>query len=535
MKANYLLMKKVSTLFLVLAVAALGVIWMSGCGKKTVPVESGKIVSAEPTSFKEVTSKLDPGGNFYLYLSTEQLLANLSDNLATWRDAVTSIPNLKDQQETVTNAFNVGTRLIKDSGVEDISGLGMSSIAREPGFYYNKLVVHHYSGQGNGFIWTLFGKAPHELGALDLLPTNTAMAAFYDLDAAQAWAVIQRECEQSGIPQAADLLKNFPQQFEQGSGMKWSDVLDSLGGEFGFVVTLNDQKMVTIPLPGQSLEIPDPAFMMVAKVKNDAIFNHIDESMKKNRQRGLIRVDKDGLKMRTMPVPVPLSITLRPSVATGGGYLFFSTSDALVKEAMAVKGGKAGLKSTEEFKKLATDVPLEGNEFCFVSQRFGQTMAKIQQQTLQMNDQASPKMKELLQSFMKPDKAAFMFAVGANTDEGWIAVGNGNKGGGSALAASAAVPAGILAAIALPNFFQAREVAQRNKCLNNLRQIDAAKQVWATENNKTPADVPTWTDIKPYLGKNAGKLTCPKGGEYIIGAVGEKPRCSIPGHTLPSS
>src|SRR5215468_1413702 len=35
-------------------------------------------VSAEKTSFKEVTSQLDPGGNLYLYLGTAQWLEGLS-------------------------------------------------------------------------------------------------------------------------------------------------------------------------------------------------------------------------------------------------------------------------------------------------------------------------------------------------------------------------------------------------------------------------------------------------------------------------
>lgn len=528
-------MKKSFLLAVVLTAAALSLVWVSGCGKQqSVPVESGKIVSAEPTSFKEVTSKLDPGGSLYMYLSTEQCLQNLSGKIGTWRDALMSVPDMQDQQQAITNGFNIVTRLIKDSGVQDISGLGMSSIAREPGFYYNKMVVHHYSGQGNGFMWTMFGKAPHELAGLDLLPTNTAMAAFYDFDVAQGWDVIQKECEQSGFPQATEFLKSFPQQFEQGAGMKWNDVLGSLGGEFGIVVTLNEEKMVTIPMPGQgTLDIPEPAFMLVAKVKNDAIFNHIDEELQKSRQR-VIKVDKGGLKMRTMPIPLPLPITLRPTIATSEGYLFVATSDAAVQEALAVKGGKAGLKSTDEFKKLSTGVPLEGNEFCFLSQRFGQAVMKIQQQALENNNQAPPQLKGLMESFMKPENAGYMFGVGANTDEGWIAIGNGNQGGGSVLAASAAVPAGLLAAIAIPNFVKARGVAQRNTCINNLRMIDGAKQTWALENNKTASDVPSWSDLRPYLGRR-GNPKCPQGGEYVIGSVGEKPRCSIPGHELPQS
>jgi len=152
-------MKKVCSIGVVFVLVGLGFVLVNGCGqKKTVAVESGKFSSAETTSFNEVTSKLDPGGSFYLYLGTEQWLKGLSDKVGSWRVMANAIPDLQDQHQEIENAFNVGTRLIKDSGLEDISGIGMSSIAREPGFYYNKMVVHHYPGKGNGFLWTMFGR-----------------------------------------------------------------------------------------------------------------------------------------------------------------------------------------------------------------------------------------------------------------------------------------------------------------------------------------------------------------------------------------
>lgn len=537
-------MKKISALATTLAVAVVGFVLLNGCNKQapttttTTPVESGSLKSAETNSFKEVTAKLDPGGDLYLYVSTEQWLKNLSGTLEKWRGAVDSMPNLGDNQQAITNGFNVVTRLIKDSGVEDISGIGMSSIAREPGTYYNKIIVHHYSGQGNGFIWTIFGEQPHELGGLDLLPANTALAMFNDVDVPGIWSVVQKECEQSGFPQASEFLDNLPQQFEKGTGLKWNDVLDSLGGEFGVVMTLDESKMVTVPAPTSTpLQIPDPALMVVVKVKNDTIFNRLDELLKKQQQAGMISTDKDGVKMRTVPVPIPVGITLRPSIATSQGYLFLATSDALIQEALAVKGGKAGLKSTDEFKKLMTGVPMQGNQFCFLSRRFGQTMMQIQQEALENNQGMPEQLKELVQSLMQPDKAGFGFSVGANTDAGWMAVGNGNQSGGKMLAAATVFPAGILAGIAVPNFVKARETAQKNACMNNLRLIDGAKQSWALENNKKATDVPTWDDIQPYLGmgKLKSKPRCPSGGEYTIGPVGELPRCSIPGHALPQS
>lgn len=82
---------------------------------------------------------------------------------------------------------------------------------------------------------------------------------------------------------------------------------------------------------------------------------------------------------------------------------------------------------------------------------------------------------------------------------------------------------------------QADEESARNQCINNLRQIYAAKQEWALENNKTADAIPTAQDIAPYIKLDAdGNIPgCPSGGTYTIGAVGVPPTCSIPGHVLP--
>jgi competence protein ComGC len=94
----------------------------------------------------------------------------------------------------------------------------------------------------------------------------------------------------------------------------------------------------------------------------------------------------------------------------------------------------------------------------------------------------------------------------------------------------------MMLAIAIPNFVKARETAQTNACINNLRQIDAAKQEWALENNKQSTDTPTQADLthlkdNQYF-KNGQFPTCPAGGTYTIGTVGEAPTCSIPKHQL---
>jgi hypothetical protein len=76
--------------------------------------------------------------------------------------------------------------------------------------------------------------------------------------------------------------------------------------------------------------------------------------------------------------------------------------------------------------------------------------------------------------------------------------------------------------------------AALSSCINNLRQIDAAKQEWALQVKAPSNAIPTWDNILPYLGRGtAGALpSCPQGGNYTIGNLQSAPTCSIPGHTL---
>jgi competence protein ComGC len=90
----------------------------------------------------------------------------------------------------------------------------------------------------------------------------------------------------------------------------------------------------------------------------------------------------------------------------------------------------------------------------------------------------------------------------------------------------------LLVAVAVPNFVKARQQAQRQACVSNLRAIEAAKAQWALENKKVGTDTPTDTDLfgpEKYI-QNAP--ACPAGGIYRLNAARDKPTCSVPGHAL---
>lgn len=84
---------------------------------------------------------------------------------------------------------------------------------------------------------------------------------------------------------------------------------------------------------------------------------------------------------------------------------------------------------------------------------------------------------------------------------------------------------GLLAIAIIPNISKNRERAQLQMIHQNLRRIDAAKNLWALENNKGSGETPSADDLKPYDG-----WPKPIAGEtYSINAVSTPPTATLSG------
>ena len=99
---------------------------------------------------------------------------------------------------------------------------------------------------------------------------------------------------------------------------------------------------------------------------------------------------------------------------------------------------------------------------------------------------------------------------------------------------------GLLAAIAIPSFVKARETSQKNACINNLRQIDGAKQQWAIEENQASTAQPAWTEVSAYIKGGTLKCYCPQdpakvcSSSYTLNTVNTDPSCQMdsPNHNM---
>ena len=88
---------------------------------------------------------------------------------------------------------------------------------------------------------------------------------------------------------------------------------------------------------------------------------------------------------------------------------------------------------------------------------------------------------------------------------------------------------GMLAAMAIPSFMKARATSQKNGCIENIRQMEGAKEQWAMSAGRSQGDTVVTTDAMTYL-KGGVVPKCPGGGTYSLNVIGTDAACTISGH-----
>ncbi len=457
---------------------------LNGClGLLTVAILTGcmskKITSAKQTSFDAVTEKLNPGGDFYLYYNPVQVLSSLEDNIEQLHEMVLTLSSnvsAKDKAN-IDKGFKLGSSIIKNSGITEISGLGLSSIAINDRLYRNTIFIHHYAEDNKGIVWQLFNQSPQEQRLLKLLPTDTALAGGTDFKIKRLLDWLESEFNQVNFPQVKAKIAET-RTLALKNGVDIDKLLGSFNGQYGLIITLDPDKNSKFPVQGNMLEVPRPGLALVAEVGDDYIF----KVLKSKLPMAKFTLLKDGNKQLFIKLPKMLDVDLSPTVIlTTDGLLIISSNFELANEIIATDKNGNGLLVTDEFKQLSQGIPLQGNGFEFISPRFSKIITDIQSQIINRaleKNRAKLGQMALNNKFNLLGSVTEVFGVTQNTPTGLLDVNNSTASQGTVFLLQATIaPTAIMAGMLLPALNAARKKARQIKNRNRIANLSGPASI----------------------------------------------------------
>ena len=347
-------MKK--TLILSLCALLIGIVGTYAVIKVIIPQWNRSAVN---NTYWQVTAKLDQGGEAFGYLHTEAITAAVLRVMTHLEKSL--VPASAGGQEKAAEALRMMSMFFKGYGLEEISGLGYSSITLKPGLHRNRVAIYHRPGRNQGLIWNIAGPAPRYLEEMKLLADDTAMAfvADYNIEKLADWIGKQGQ-KMSGQQMGQGM--NMMKAGLASAGIDGDRLLKSYGGQLGFLLTLDPEKRVVIPMGGNSISIPEPGIAILVKVNDTYLFDLIKGKLPPSAQAQL----KEDAGMKKINFPrLPMPFPLEPTIAQKGNWLVAASLASVAQGVFDQKNRR--LSDSEEFKALAYKMPRRGNGFGYIS------------------------------------------------------------------------------------------------------------------------------------------------------------------------
>ena len=483
-------------------------------------------------TFETIMRHLDKGGDLLVVANVEGWLENMLSIIPQL--AKLDISADPSAAQTISTLQKLPV-FMKKNGFYAVTGVGMSVVPREDGLNdYKSFICRDEAAIGLPLWRGLVGTAPKELTSLDYIPANSVLTRVCISEPAQLWKMVKAGIKELGGEEAEAGFDMGIQMFSAQVGVSIDELIASLGKEGFFSLQLSGTKNLDIPLtPGQEpITIPEPSLLIGLSVKNNMLASLITNQLQKTGMP-IEKTTVAGTSIQSINLPVPLPIPLKLSFTTDSGMLLLASSDELLKTALTAKKTKNGLVATEKFKKAFDDLPLKNNGLFYMSPRFNEVVMDVQTKAMANNpgidtDEFMP----LINNMYGMNKEQSAAIVIRNLKSGISVKGTSSSGGREIAASVMIAPMGMMAAIAIPSFVKARSTSQKNACINNLRQLDSAKEQWALAEKKMTGDIPDEAGVLEYV--KGGMPTCPAGGTYTLNAISANPTCSMnhDGHRL---
>ncbi len=484
-------------------------------------------------TFETIMRHLDKGGDLLVVANIEGWLENMLSIIPQLTKL--DIPTDPSTVQAMS-ALEKLPAFLKKNGFYAVTGVGMSVVPRKDGLNNYKSFICRNETAIDLPLWRgLVGTEPKELTSLNYIPADSVLTRICINEPAQLWKMIKSGIKELGGEEADAGFDMGIQMFSAQVGVSIDELIASLGKEGFFSLQLSETNKLDIPLnPGDApMTIPEPSLLIGLSVKNNVLLSLITNQLQKTGMP-IARTTVAGNTIQSINLPVPLPIPIKLSFTTDSGMLLLASSDELLKKALTAKKTESGLVATDKFKEAFDDLPLKNNGLFYMSPRFNKVIMDVQMKAMANTPSINAdEFLPLINKMYGVDKEQSAAIVIRNLKSG-ISVKGTSSSGGREIAASALIaPMGMMAAIAIPSFVKARTTSQKNACINNLRQLDSAKEQWALAERKVNGDTPDEAGVLEYV-RGSGMPVCPQGGTYTLNAIGTNPTCSMnhDGHSL---
>jgi hypothetical protein len=504
---------------------------MAACVMQAVAVEEGRDPEAVRQAFTAVASRLDQGGDLMIVANVDGLIERFMADLVEIASTTAGDDEKARQgKETVQKLHG----FLKQNGFYAVNALGMSSVPRADGQNVIKTFVSRDADAAALPLWRAFvGGAPRELHSLRFMPADTEMARAGTADIKQLWALIQDLVAEVAPPEGAAQFAQSVAGATAMLGASIDDLVGSIGADSTFGIQFSRESTIKVPAGAEALSIPSPSMLIAIRVKDDTIMSLVKRQVA-SQSMPLAESQVEGTTVYSLNMPVPV-VPVQLTLAQHDGFLLVGTTTQVVTDAIKAYVNRGGLLAQESYKVAFAGQPVKNNGIAYISDRFGEIVRDIQKSALAMAPATGARAeasRDLVRRLVNRQHRYSCAITIMNYKSGVRASGTSASGGQQLVASMAIAPAGMIAAIAIPSFVRARTAGHNAACINNLRQIDAAKEQWALEQMKTNGDAADVTGVCTFL-KGGTIPTCPKGGVYTLNPIGSAPTCSIPGHVLP--
>lgn len=478
--------------------------------------------------YDAISANLDAGGDLLVVA-----------NMDGWiRDAVQSIikPIValggdSPDFEPVATCLGKLPEFLDKSGLYGFQGFGMSIVPRADGQNTIKSFVARDPATTWSPLWqAMVGGNPRKLACTDFLPADAELVRTGTGEGAALWKMIRSGVAELSTPAVASAFDGQLNSLNTSMGVNLDKVFASMGGESFFSIQFSRTKTMALPKMGEGepLTMPEPSLLMGVAVKDNSLVQSLEAAIAKS---GMLSVTNGAGGIKTINLPMPVPFPLQPSYTVYEGFFLFGSTPEVVADAINSFKGKTGLTATPAFKKAFEGLPMTNNGLAYMSPRFMNTILDVQKALMSEESGEGKQMAKLMETVMGYKRDMSAAEVFVNKRSGIATIGVSSMGAKQMVAAMMMAPVGMLAGVAVPSFMKARTMSAGNACINNLRQIEAAKEQWALATKKAQGDAVVESEIVEYI--KGGKLPrCPQGGTYTVNVIGKNVECSVPGHGL---